>query len=744
MLAYMDGLLEPADAEDIGKKIEESETAGKIYHRVRDCMRRLRLGAPGLTDRGPGLDPNTVAEYLDNILPADRVPDFEKVCLEAESDVQLAEVASCHQILTLVLGEAAEIDPASRQRMYQLPEVAARAEAENRRAAVAASVATGDGAGGGDGAPRRSRPKPTVPEYLRESAPRRRHLLQNATWLALAGCFLAVVLLALGQFEEGTLLGNLVRRLGVYREVARGEAESPPAEKNTATADAKQELLPDTDANAKREPAGKSPPARPATQSAKTPAPTEKQGRQPVREPPPVAPLPPGVATAEDSKPAAPKPAGSTPPAQALAKAEPPLPGAMSPKAETKPPAAEPASKAEPPLFAPAGQFLAESEDLLLRFDAPTSAWYRVLPKETLVSHYRLLALPTHRPRVLLTGGAEVDLLGGTQLELLPESGKAPAGVEVAFGRIVIRPRAPQARLSVTTAEHGGIMTLADAEAVAALDVLRIHLPGTNPEKEPPQVIADLYVSGGDVSWEEGGQAAVELKAPARIRLGQAIAPAGSAPSEKDMPKWIAADAISPLDRQASPTLDQALQAGRPAGMGLLELTDHRRKEVRWLAMRSLEFVDNFEPIVAALNEPSRKPDWPDYVDQLRQAVARGPEHAAAIRKTMEKQFGDDAGDLYRMLWGYTDKDLQDGADRQLVKLLSHDTLALRVLAHWNLKDITGLGLYYRPEQTAAIRQSSTLRWEQRQKAGEIRLKATDDKSRPAAEPAAAAEKPAL
>jgi hypothetical protein len=122
LLAYLDDLLEPAQAKELGAKIQESEVAAELIMKIRDVIRKRRLTAPIVSGPGCDMDANFVAEYLDNTLPTEGVADLEKICLE--SDTHLAEVAACHQILTLVLGEPVDIGSHSRERMYALAQVA--------------------------------------------------------------------------------------------------------------------------------------------------------------------------------------------------------------------------------------------------------------------------------------------------------------------------------------------------------------------------------------------------------------------------------------------------------------------------------------------------------------------------------------------------------------------------------------------------------------------------------------------
>lgn len=119
LLAYLDDTLEPTETRALGKKVAESEEAKQLVDRIKKVTRRRGLAAPTPNDEhDTNADPNTVAEYLDNALDSSTVRQVEETCLE--SDVHLAEVAACHQILTLVLTEPVRVPPRAHRRMYEL------------------------------------------------------------------------------------------------------------------------------------------------------------------------------------------------------------------------------------------------------------------------------------------------------------------------------------------------------------------------------------------------------------------------------------------------------------------------------------------------------------------------------------------------------------------------------------------------------------------------------------------------
>lgn len=112
LLAYLDDRLSSANAREIGRKLKESPFAQDLADRIRTVMRQRRLTAPGRKVKM--IDPNLIAEYLDDQLTPELVSLIEKEVLS--SDFSLAEVAASHQIIGL-LGDPVELDDGLRERL---------------------------------------------------------------------------------------------------------------------------------------------------------------------------------------------------------------------------------------------------------------------------------------------------------------------------------------------------------------------------------------------------------------------------------------------------------------------------------------------------------------------------------------------------------------------------------------------------------------------------------------------------
>ena len=682
-----------------------------------------------------------MAEYLDNTLPSEQVTDFERVCLD--SDVHLAEVASCHQILTLVLGEPAEIDPMSRQRMYQVKDAPAEVKPEPspmvgppppRVASSAPPVLPPLHVGTGEGelAGQRRRLKPTVPEYLRDGHEKRRWIPITAL-VVLVVCITIVVLMAKGQFEPHTPLGDMLVQWGIIqpaREAATGPGTTPAVKeepkKGNEVSQAKETV---------EEPNKESP-----VEQAAAPVKEEKTDAAIATKPPVDEPTT-GVTISpqpESAKMPAPTPPGEAA-AEAGAKSEPKPDTEKADAAKSKPEAGPEAGTTKEPDIKlvvegpalppePLGRLMS-SDQVLLRND-PDIGWMRVGANQMLIPG-RLLTLPNYRPKVTLTIGVTLDILAGTQVDLLGSGPQELPGVRVLFGKLVMMPLAKAgSRLRVQFGDHSGEITFTDPNSLAALDVRRTRAAGANPESGPDRIAADLYAINGGIAWDEivGGKAADTVRLTSGQRMGFEALVTSPPAAAKESLKWVAAKPLSRLESGAATAIAQTLQTDGPARVGLRELALRPQKEVRWLALRCLGYVGQFHDMVGALNDPTHRLDWTDYIEQLCDAIARDSGSAVAVRQALTEQYPQHATELYRMLWGYTDEDLQSGSDKELVDGLDSDLLAVRVLSIWNLTKLTGLGKIYQPEQNAAKRKQATQRWRERLKANEIRLKTPEEK----------------
>lgn len=252
LLAYLDDTLEPLEIKTIGQKVAESETAQELIARIKQVTRRRRITTPPAT--GPNsFDPNMVADYLDSELSTEQVAELEKICLE--SDVHLAEVASCHQILTLVLGEPAIVPPIAKERMYGL--VQGREAIPFRKAAAAGSHASSPSAADAD-----------ADEMFLLGLP----FYRRGSWLRWALPLAALVLFAIVGVALWQSIPGLIQTSPQPRQVAQGTSAKPEAGENSDKATTK---TPEKNAGSENNKTVASPPKAPEEVKSKPVEPKE-------------------------------------------------------------------------------------------------------------------------------------------------------------------------------------------------------------------------------------------------------------------------------------------------------------------------------------------------------------------------------------------------------------------------------------------------------------------------------------
>lgn len=631
LLAYLDDSLEAAQARDMGARIKESDAARKLVHRLTSAVRKRRLVAPDIQPKLATLDANDSAEYLDNVLDSEKISDLEKSCMD--DDVHLAEVSSVHQILTLVLGEPLAIPPQSYKRMYA---IGGTAEGGHPKIAMVG--------------PERVLPEP-APEVT-----------ARGSLAALPGVQLIAVVVVLVFALSIVIWQTLIPPPGVggsklaRNPVAQDEETQPNTESdsanNTKTAETTAELA------TKSEPTTD---AKPATATQLEPAPKEP------------------ATTATSTPPVKDKtatPATKTPaPAEKSTTPDPTKPN---------PPANTPAKPA--PTIVPMDtlKYLSTESVLLVENEGK---WTRVEPEHILRAGEKILQLEGYRSELETANGLTLELVGQCRLSV-----ERDGTLRLEEGKIILRAANPTS-LQVPMETGNIFLNFTVANFRAGLSVHRLQ-PVTSDQPEVRGAIQwRLVVVRGEVEC-------IQKERKLLINGGHelVIDPAQGLQDNllDESPEWLTSRGAEGTEARALETLAAALPVGKDPSLALREKATDRSRDVRRLAAWGLAATRQFA-ILAEMMDSSRSPA--DFRQNAIRALRSVLSHDDAARAAFLDNVGIEAPDAklaFELLLGYSEKAAAKTAlYGQLIEYLDDDSLRVRELAIFNLKELTGTDRAY-------------------------------------------------
>ena len=767
LLAWVDSVLSPEEQRQLGEQVGESQVARQLVERIGAVVANDQLGAPRLGAKGLAGDANSVAEYLDNALPPERLESFETICLE--SDVHLAEVAACHAILAEVARDPSVLHPldaAGRRALLESIEHRMQAHPEVLLGGAAAPVPGAAGAkearreraaGRGESHAGGAAVAPVAAEPLRE----KRRRTPWAAWGTFAGALLLLGVLAAFFARSAGLLQVAPKGQGPRAPegaVAVAPADAAPALDEPAIAEpaiaepaipAPEAVAPGDDLAA-RDAADGGPSA--ASEDVPPAAPADDEGMAAIDGATDADATPDGDLPADDAvadvagtPPAVPEPDMAQGPrkvraGEALAIAAGVRPGKPAPKAVKAPDAAVADDVGLEGAAAKSGIGFVSADGVVLVRVADGDL-VRVEPAEVggaLAAGAELVVPPGMHPEIAL-GGLALRLQPRAILRVDVDPDGTPR-VSVAEGRVVIRAAREGARVAIAAGPLDG-RVVEGLEGGVAIESAAAWSGGG----EGDGIVRTVRVMpvSRPLGWMPAGDAG---RAPTPIPLRAALeaetplAEVRVTDTAGRPADWMAgSDRLDKLERLAAETFTRrlaTLPAGTTPAAGLEQVLDgmaaDRRVENRIFAAVSRALVDDYATAVDLLSAeaPGRKLE-PVQWAALEGAVVplsllRGPESTERLRRAWEDHGPPGRAELLLgMGRGASDADLADGADRTLVDALGDTALVVRRYALAILADITRPSTFdrarFRPDAPEEARRDGVAWWRALLEKGAIR-----------------------
>ncbi|TWT98516.1 hypothetical protein [Stieleria varia] len=305
-----------------------------------------------------------------------------------------------------------------------------------------------------------------------------------------------------------------------------------------------------------------------------------------------------------------------------------------------------------------------------------------------------------------------------------PNSDQPSAELNLLSGRFTVQSTASDVVLPLDVAGEVVTVTMPVEGTKLGVDVRFVREPGADPlkaenHKRIVSLIAanqavQLATPNGDVDLPAGSKWLSMESEPARV-------------AELDLPPtWMDPEIEQPgsLDAEAKDALLDLLR-DRPLMPALREALPFRRSEVGALAAKTmlcLGAADVYFGVDGIFSQPKQRTFWDSHFQAVKRMVDQSVESAQTVQDAITRMDAAESNTLFKLLTGFSQPELVEGKDIQLVDWLDATSMSVRVLAIENLRQITGTTLYFRAEEDNAVRRVSVIKkWTARQRKGDIR-----------------------
>jgi hypothetical protein len=770
-MAYRDGVLSPAETSDLHKRIKQSEVAGNLLRRIESVIQRRNLLAPKMDGDGLGGDPNTVAEYLDDALAGSQVPEFERICI-VESDVQLAELAHCHQLLADAMHTQVRVPQHLKAMIAGLPKSENRIALEERLlrpvdtveavevldvpkvAASNADSADHDpsklrtsnrswltpGSHPSDTAPTGAQNRridqphaPVVAAVASDSAPERPQVQApmvtsgggsiKPRGLDLEGSHLAheIPEYLIGAGRDGWRMPLAISAMVALLALLIWQSLGP-LENVRQLFDPRNSLANRTEASTNKNEATRD--SRPASPkiieplSAKNNLPRESNRQESV---PPAA--------SNNTNVVADIPTKAAPTAPAVVN---PAPGSGSPDIVVAP--TPPSVDAiDPPAAIRWSPSNADEHRavLLARQLTPDGnlSLIRVSPSVALPETSEIVVPPAVRATLDLAGNCQWTVCGPTLLQgmgIAQGTGSDVASVASPLCRALVRAREIGNRLAISSPAGSTEMQFQDAESMAAVEVVYRPVSSgllTDPGAYKPLLIVVIVEGEIVINYQDQTQLKVQT-----LTVGDGLALIDGAPrlfKLGEIPDWYRGNSTRAVDAQAAMDLHELLPEQVEIGNSLVSICGNRRSETAALAIQTSLLLGDWNPLANGfLANESMRNHWNSTIDLAEQVVASSADQATALKQSLVAVDPVRGKVLFGLFEGIAEDQQPGEFIPKLIDFLESPNLDERVLAARHLRQLTGKDFGYQPHLPT---KSSVQQWRRESAASRLKLKTIGD-----------------